>query len=59
MAHRNWVSIMGISPRSFTAGLGGLGSALAADLPVKAPPRVPVAVYNWTGCYIGANVGEL
>jgi outer membrane immunogenic protein len=36
------------------------GSAGAADLPVKAPPVVPV-FYSWTGCYIGveggANVG--
>src|SRR5436190_1712899 len=35
-------------------------SALAADLParmpVKAPLMVPVA-YNWTGFYIGGNVG--
>jgi len=27
----------------------------AADMPVKAPP--PPAVYNWTGFYIGGNVG--
>jgi outer membrane immunogenic protein len=36
------------------------GPAMAADLPVrpvmKAPP-VMVAVYNWTGFYIGANGG--
>lgn len=32
--------------------------ALAADLPVKARPMVPVVtVYNWSGCYIGANGG--
>ena len=31
--------------------------ALAADMPVKAPPPVAVAVATWTGCYIGANVG--
>jgi outer membrane immunogenic protein len=35
-------------------------SALAADLPAKvytkAPPP-PVVVYNWTGFYIGGNVG--
>jgi outer membrane immunogenic protein len=31
-------------------------AAMAADLPVKAPP-MPVAVYNWTGFYIGANIG--
>lgn len=30
--------------------------ALAADLPVKAP-ALPVPVYNWTGFYIGGNVG--
>ena len=31
-------------------------SAMAADLPVKAPPP-PAPVYPWTGCYIGGNVG--
>jgi outer membrane immunogenic protein len=31
-------------------------SAIAADLPVKARP-VPVAVYNWTGFYVGGNAG--
>ena len=35
------------------------GSARAADLPVKAPPIVPPAVYSWTGCYVGANGGGL
>jgi outer membrane immunogenic protein len=36
-----------------------IGTALAADLrlPVKAPVMAPVAVYNWTGFYIGGNVG--
>ena len=37
------------------------GSAAAADLrrpaPVKAPAPVPVAAYNWTGCYVGAGGG--
>jgi outer membrane immunogenic protein len=32
-------------------------SAMAADLPVKAPPPAPAPVYAWTGCYIGGNVG--
>ena len=32
------------------------GSASAADLAFKAAPP-PVAVYNWTGCYIGGSVG--
>jgi outer membrane immunogenic protein len=32
--------------------------AAAADLPVKAPMMPAVAAaYNWTGCYIGGNVG--
>ena len=33
--------------------------ALAADLPTKAPVYrpAPVALFNWTGCYIGANTG--
>jgi len=34
------------------------GTAFAADMAVKARPApVPVAVYNWTGFYIGASVG--
>ena len=31
--------------------------AFAADLPVKAPYMAPIALYNWTGFYIGGNVG--
>lgn len=31
-------------------------NAVAADLPVKAPPP-PVAVYTWTGFYIGGHLG--
>ncbi len=31
--------------------------AVAADLPVKAPPPAPVPVFSWTGLYIGANIG--
>src|SRR3979409_1746679 len=38
--------------------LSGFGSAQAADMAVKARPVVaPVVTYNWTGCYIGGNVG--
>ena len=34
--------------------------ALAADMAPrysKAPPPAPIMIYNWTGCYIGGNVG--
>lgn len=41
---------------AITALLLGTTTALAADLPVKAPV-VPVAVYDWTGFYIGATAG--
>ena len=34
------------------------GSAVAADMAVKAAPPPPVIpIYNWTGFYIGANGG--
>jgi outer membrane immunogenic protein len=37
---------------------GPIAPVLAADLPVKAPIMAPVvAVYNWTGFYVGGNVG--
>jgi outer membrane immunogenic protein len=34
------------------------GPAMAADLPRKAPPPPPPVVYEWTGFYIGADVGK-
>jgi outer membrane immunogenic protein len=39
--------------------LGAVTPAMAADLPIKAPIyKAPVAaVYNWTGCYAGGNIG--
>jgi outer membrane immunogenic protein len=43
-----------------TAGLLALSSglALAADLPVKAPPMVaPPPQFSWTGFYLGGNLG--
>jgi outer membrane immunogenic protein len=38
----------------FAAAVVAAGPAQAADMPVKAPP---VAVFNWTGCYVGGNGG--
>lgn len=32
-------------------------ASAAADLPVKAAPIAPAAIYNWTGFYGGVNVG--
>jgi outer membrane immunogenic protein len=31
--------------------------ATAADMPTKAPAYAPVAMYNWTGFYLGGQVG--
>ena len=50
-----------MSVRSLVLALGVLSvgsvSAIAADLPVKAPIAVAPALYNWTGCYIGIEGG--
>jgi outer membrane immunogenic protein len=52
------LAIVGAGLLSF-AGLAGAASA--ADSPArvytKAPVAAPVTAYNWTGCYIGGNVG--
>src|SRR5271169_4086886 len=42
-----------------SAAFIALGTAVAgaADLPVRAEPPPPVPVLNWTGFYIGANIG--
>ena len=39
--------------------LGGIGSANAADMAVKAPPMAPAPIWTWTGFYIGGNVGGI
>jgi outer membrane immunogenic protein len=33
------------------------GQAMAADMPMKAPPPAPPPVANWTGCYIAGSGG--
>ena len=32
-------------------------AASAADMPTKAPSYAPVAMTNWTGFYVGGQVG--
>jgi outer membrane immunogenic protein len=36
----------------------GAQTASAADMAVKARPIPVAATYNWTGCYIGGNIGS-
>src|SRR3954452_24160246 len=48
--------------KKFLLGSVGLaamlaGPAMAADMPIKAPPLPPVAYYDWSGAYIGFNAG--
>jgi len=45
-----------ISALLSTLIIGSAGAALAADMPMKAPPAA-VAVYGWTGFYAGVNGG--
>jgi len=44
---------------AFAWFVGATSAALAADLPLPAPPPPPPLnpVYNWTGFYIGGNLG--
>src|ERR1700744_2950117 len=46
--------LVAISALVFSSG------AMAADLPARVytkAPVIPLAVYNWTGFYVGGNVG--
>ena len=48
------IVIAGLACCAFT------GASMAADLPARTYAKAPVApvmTYNWTGCYIGGNVG--
>ena len=50
-----------VSAAAAVSAMLGIGAASAADLPArtytKAPPMAPVMVSNWSGCYIGGNIG--
>lgn len=41
------------------AAIGLSTAANAADMPVKARPAPPVAIFSWTGFYIGAHGGGM
>jgi outer membrane immunogenic protein len=47
--------LCGTAASAITLALAGPGAA--ADLPVKAPPLAPPAIYNWGGFYVGGHVG--
>ena len=47
---------------SLIALMAGVGAAAAADIPVYSPPPPeavysPTSAYNWTGAYVGAQLG--
>src|ERR1022692_3800654 len=47
------ILVAGIAAASLCAS-----SAIAADMPVKAPYRAaPEQMFNWTGFYVGADIG--
>jgi outer membrane immunogenic protein len=52
-----------MSVRRFVLALGVLGvgpvAAMAADLPLKAPPIAPPVLYSWNGFYAGVNAGGI
>ena len=49
--------LFSISGLAAAAVFAYAGSASAADMPVKAPPPVVVAPYDWSGLYVGFHDG--
>src|SRR6516164_6450656 len=50
---KQWIIAVAGSAAAFV-----IGPALAAELPLKAPPA-PAPVVTWTGGYLGVGIGEL
>ena len=62
--HHQRGTLGGLAMKKFLLGSVGLaamlaGPAIAADMPIKAPPPPPVAYYDWSGAYIGFNAGGI
>jgi outer membrane immunogenic protein len=54
------ISNLMISVTVAISAIAGVGAASAADLPARTYTKAPVMIdpaYNWTGWYVGANVG--
>src|SRR5262245_55746124 len=59
------VHVLGDAMHKITIALASIAALIgtpvfAADMPVKARPApavIPPPVYNWTGCYLGGNIG--
>jgi outer membrane immunogenic protein len=48
---RTWLAGLGFAALAFG------GSAVAADLPMKAPPPAAAPAFSWTGWYVGVTAG--
>ena len=46
-----------VSLAALMTGRSVFAADLAAAIPTKAPPIVPVPYFSWTGCYVGAALG--
>jgi outer membrane immunogenic protein len=57
----DWMRTLLLAGAGLIALLGGSSSAadLARPGPVYAPPPPLIAVFTWTGCYIGGNAGGI
>jgi outer membrane immunogenic protein len=51
--------LFSISALAAAAALAFAGPATAADMPVKAAPPPPPAIYDWSGLYVGFHEGYL
>src|SRR6185312_5073990 len=60
--HKAEFRTRGDQMKKLALGIVGLAAlfaapAIAADMPLKAPP--PVRIFSWTGCYVGGYAGGL